>query len=78
MLNVRPQLPKGWASWETSGNTRIVHGQPVAKRVCESTLRQSMSTPAARAVLSVTNFVPRRMPGASIRADSTKVVEIQD
>ena len=78
MLNLRLQLPKRWASWETCGSARIVYGQPATRRDCGSTLRRSMSNRAVIAALSVTSFVPLRMLGISIRADITKAVEIKD
>ena len=78
MLNLRLQLHKRWASWETCGSARIVYGQPATRQDCGNILKQNMSNRVVIAALSVTSSVPLRMPGTFIKADITKAVEIND
>ena len=78
MLNLRLQLHKRWASWETCGSARIVYGQPATRQDCGNILRQNMSNRVVIAALSVTSSVPLRMLGTFIKVDITKAVEIND
>ena len=58
-----------------SGNAKTVFGKPSIRRVFGSTLKPSMSSLQATVALTVPSFAHQRMPGNSIRANSTVVAD---